>query len=76
MRQGQTRQTCYTFKAEFLLPLNRGHVNVPSLLRIIIFCAVVVGLIYGAMFALARMYEPEQREMRVKVPSRRINQNN
>ncbi|EFL87981.1 hypothetical protein [Ahrensia sp. R2A130] len=45
----------------------------PSLIRFIVFLAVLAGLAYGGMFALATMVEPEQREMRVKIPSKKIN---
>ncbi|MEM1316875.1 MAG: histidine kinase [Pseudomonadota bacterium] len=45
----------------------------PSLIRFIMFLAILGGLAYGGMFALATMVEPEQREMRVKIPSKKIN---
>jgi len=46
---------------------------VPSLIRFLIVCGVLGGLAYGGMFALATFVEPEEREMRVKIPSKRIN---
>lgn len=45
----------------------------PSLFRFLIMCAILAGLAYGGMIALATMVEPEEREMRVKIPSRVIN---
>lgn len=45
----------------------------PSLIRFLVMCGVLAGLGYGAMFALATMVEPEEREIRVKIPSKRIN---
>ena len=45
----------------------------PSLIRFIVFCAVLAGLAYAGMFALATMVEPQTREMRVVVPSKVIN---
>lgn len=41
----------------------------PSLIRFIVFCAVLAGLVYGSMFALAEFVEPQQREMGYKLRS-------
>ena len=40
----------------------------PSLFRFLAFVAIVVGAIYGGMLALARFYDPPQREITVSVP--------
>ena len=45
----------------------------PSLIRFIVICGILAGLAYGGMFALATFVEPEEREIRVKIPSNRIN---
>ena len=45
----------------------------PSLIRFLVFCAVIAGIIYGAMFALVTFVEPNPREMTVKIPSKKIN---
>lgn len=45
----------------------------PSLIRFLFLCGILAGLAYGGMFALATMVEPEPREMRVKIPSKKIN---
>ncbi|MDD9911275.1 MAG: histidine kinase [Ahrensia sp.] len=45
----------------------------PSLFRFLIFLAVLGGLAYGGMFALATFVEPNDREMRVKIPSKKLN---
>ena len=45
----------------------------PSLIRFIVVCGILAGLAYGGMFALATFVEPEEREIRVKIPSNRIN---
>jgi hypothetical protein len=45
----------------------------PSLIRFLTFIAIIAGLVYGSMFALAIFVEPEQREMTQRVDSRRIN---
>ncbi|MEP1205759.1 MAG: histidine kinase [Rhizobiaceae bacterium] len=45
----------------------------PSLIRFLIVCGILAGLAYGGMFALATFVEPEEREIRVKIPSKRIN---
>ena len=45
----------------------------PSLLRFLVFLAVLAGIGYGGMFALTVLVEPEQREMTVKIPANRLN---
>jgi len=40
----------------------------PSLIRFLVFCGVVAGIVYGGMFALAEFVEPEQREMTYTIP--------
>ena len=45
----------------------------PSLIRFLVFCGVVVGLVYGAMLALVLFVEPTPREITVRVPTERIN---
>ena len=45
----------------------------PSLIRFLVFCAVLAALVYGGMFALATMVEPQEREMRVRIPNDVIN---
>ena len=45
----------------------------PSLIRFLVVIGILAGLAYAGMFALATMVEPEQREMRVKVPSKKLN---
>jgi len=40
----------------------------PSLLRFLTLVAVIVGLIYGGIFALATLFDPEPREITVTVP--------
>jgi hypothetical protein len=45
----------------------------PSLIRFLVFCAIIVALIYGGMFALATYVEPSPREMTVKIPAKKIN---
>ena len=50
-----------------------GNHSMPSLIRFIVALGVLAGLDYGGMIALGQFVEPEQREMRVKVPSKRLN---
>jgi len=45
----------------------------PSLIRFIIILAVLAGIGYGTMFALAVLVEPTPREMTVRIPSDRMN---
>jgi hypothetical protein len=46
----------------------------PSLFRFLVICAVLAGLAYAAMFALANFVEPNQREITVRVPADRLGQ--
>jgi hypothetical protein len=41
----------------------------PSLFRFLIVVAFIVGVIYGAIFALANFVNPKPREMTVTVPA-------
>ncbi len=45
----------------------------PSLIRFLVICGVLAGIAYGGMFALATLVQPNEREMRVKIPSDRLN---
>ncbi len=45
----------------------------PSLIRFIVTCAVLAGLVYGAMVALAIFVEPQPREMTVRIPANKLN---
>ena len=45
----------------------------PSLIRFIVFCAILVGIAYGAMFALVTYVEPQPKEVMIKIPSNKLN---
>lgn len=45
----------------------------PSLIRFLVICAILAGLVYGAMFALAVLVEPNPREMTVRIPAGKLN---
>ncbi len=45
----------------------------PSLIRFIFILAVLGGIGFGAMFALAVLVEPTPREMTVRIPNDRMN---
>lgn len=47
----------------------------PSLIRFLVICGVLAGIAYGGMIALSAFVEPEQREIRVKIPSKKLDQN-
>jgi hypothetical protein len=47
----------------------------PTLFRFLTVIAVLAGLVYGAMFALATFVSPRQTEMVVPVPIERIDPN-
>ena len=40
----------------------------PSLFRFLTVVAVIVGIVYGAIFALANFVSPKSREMTVTIP--------
>ena len=40
----------------------------PSLFRFLLAVAVIVGVVYGAIFALANFVNPKPREMTVTIP--------
>jgi len=44
----------------------------PTLFRFLAVLAVIGGLVFAAMFALATFVEPEQREMTVTIPNSRL----
>lgn len=44
----------------------------PSLFRFLTLVVVVIGLIYGGMFAIAQFYNPPQREITVTIPPDRF----
>ena len=45
----------------------------PSLIRFIVMIGVLIGIAYGAMYALVLYVEPQQREMTERVPTDKIN---
>lgn len=45
----------------------------PSLIRLIVFLAVVAGLAFAGMFALANFVHPEQSEMTIRIPAEKLN---
>ena len=44
----------------------------PTLFRFIFIIAVLAGLAFAAMFALATLVEPESRDMTVTIPGSRL----
>jgi hypothetical protein len=45
---------------------------VPTLFRFLVVLAILAGLGYAAMFALATLVTPEPREMTVTIPNSRL----
>jgi hypothetical protein len=45
----------------------------PTLFRFLVVIGVIVGLVYGAMFALANFVEPKKGEMTVRIPAEKLN---
>ena len=50
-----------------LIPCVR-RLSVPSLFRFLSVVAIIVGIVYGAIFALANFVSPKSREMTVSIP--------
>jgi hypothetical protein len=44
----------------------------PTLFRLLVILGVIVGVIYGAMFALANFVQPNVAELSVRVPPERL----
>jgi len=44
----------------------------PSLIRLLVVLGLIAGLVYGGMFALVVLVQPNQREMSVRVPNERL----
>ena len=53
--------------------LSQLGATVPSLIRFIVTLAILAGLAYAGMVALATFVEPTQREMTTRIPSDRLN---
>jgi len=45
----------------------------PTLFRLLTVIAVIVGIVYGAMYALATYVKPNIGEMTVRIPPERLN---
>lgn len=45
----------------------------PTLFRLIIWCALIAGTAYGILYLLAYGVQPTPREAYVKIPSERVN---
>jgi len=45
----------------------------PTLFRFLVVVAALVGLVWGAMFALATFVKPQPREMIQTIPAARLN---
>ena len=45
----------------------------PTLFRFLVTIGVIVGLAYGAMFALVTYVEPKKGEMTVRIPVEKVN---
>ena len=45
----------------------------PTLFRLLTIIAVIVGIVYGAMYSLATFVKPNVGEMSVRIPADRLN---
>lgn len=48
----------------------------PTLFRLLTTIAILVGIVYGAMFALVAFVEPRTGEMTVRIPAEKLNPRN
>jgi hypothetical protein len=46
----------------------RGHLTMPSLLRLLAVIAVIFAVVYGGLYALAHYVQPKPREISVTIP--------
>lgn len=44
----------------------------PSLIRLLVVLGLIAGVVYGSMYALVMLVEPNQREMSVRIPPERV----
>ena len=45
----------------------------PTLLRLLTVLAIIIGVVYGAMYALATFVKPNKGEMTERIPVERLN---
>lgn len=45
----------------------------PTLFRFVVTLAILAGIAYGAMFALAMFVEPKMAEMSIRIPAEKLN---
>ncbi len=55
-----------------LRPSARGSTDVPTLFRFFATLAILAGLVFAAMFALANFVQPTPREMSVTIPASKL----
>ena len=46
----------------------RGHLTMPSLLRLLAVIALICATVYGGLYALAHFVQPKPREISVSIP--------
>jgi hypothetical protein len=44
----------------------------PTLIRLLVLLLVLVGIAYGAMFALVALVDPGEKEVSIRIPSRNL----
>jgi hypothetical protein len=47
--------------------------HMPTLMRLLTILAVLAGLAYAGIFALATLVEPKQAEMTIRIPATKVN---
>lgn len=52
-----------------------GHASMPSLFRLLTVLAILCGLVYGGLYALAHFVQPQPREISVSIPPNKFFKN-
>ena len=50
--------------------IRRNQVQMPTLIRFVVFIGILAAIVYGSMFALTIFVDPEPREISQRIPSR------
>jgi len=53
----------------------RGHLPMPSLVRLLAVIAILSGIVYGGLYALAHFVQPKPREISVSIPPEKFFKN-
>ena len=63
----------HNWRAESPNPTGTPDQPMPTLFRFLYWCALIAGVIYAILFALAYLVEPTPRDATIEIPSERTN---